>query len=300
MLFLVVGTLSFGTSAVLIKLCRFPAGVVASLRLLVAGIVLTPWAAGALGPTIRKIGWARVAATAIPGLLLGLHFQFWVLGIRQTTAAAGTFIFAANPVLFVLVERVLYRRAVRPSTYLCLFMIAAGAVWLFAVGGTRLGSPGDLLCFLSTLVFVGYLISSERVSVGIPHALYLHLIYTAGGLLTLPLAALGGGFSAMQWNDGLSYLWLGCLVALPTLLGHGSATYAVRYFTPLLVSFFTLAEPILATLYALAILAEVPRLIEVPAYLLFVCATGVFLVLRLRPRLTASTPNRPPRRPRTP
>jgi len=177
-------------------------------------------------------------------------------------------------------------------------MIAAGAVWLFAVGGTRLGSPGDLLCVLSTVVFVGYLMTSERVSVGIPHALYLHLIYTAGGLLTLPIAALGGGFSAMQWNDGLSYLWLGCLVALPTLLGHGSATYGVRYFTPLMVSFFTLAEPILATLYALAILGEVPGPIEIPSYLLFVCATGMFLVLRLRTSTPARVPRRPGGRPR--
>ena len=280
--FLTLGTLCFGTSAVLIKLCRFPAEAVASLRILIAGLVLSPVAAFSLAPTIKRLGWKRVAATLIPAALLAVHFQLWVLGMRQTTAAAGTFIFAINPVLFALVERAVFRRRIGGYVYLCLAMVVAGGVWLFIQGGGGIGATGNLLCLIATVVFVGYLLASERAAQGIPHVLYLHLIYTTGGLLALPFALARGALASPEWIHGPSYLWLAGMVALPTLVGHGSATYAVRSISPLIVSFFTLFEPILATLYALAILGESPRAIEIPSYLLFVAATSVFLAMRRR------------------
>jgi DME family drug/metabolite transporter len=215
------------------------------------------------------------------------------MGIKATTAAAGTFLFAINPVLFAAAERFLYRRALPRATLPCLAAIVAGGVWLFvagrAAGTATAGGVGNLLCFLSTLFFVAYLVASERVSRGIPHGLYLCLIYLWGGLLTLPIAALAGAFVTGAWSDPWAYLWLGAVVLLPTAVGHGSLAYAVRFTSPLVVSFFTLFEPILATLFALLFLAETPRAAELPSYALFLLATTVFLGLRLRAARRASS-----------
>jgi drug/metabolite transporter (DMT)-like permease len=280
LLFLGLGTLTFGSSSVLIKLCAFPSGIVASLRMLFAGLALLPFVAGRIGPLARAVGGRRLAALLLPGILLGLHFHLWVAGVRLTTVAAATFIFATNPVLFAAVEIAVYRRRLVLTDGIALALVAAGGGWLLASGGGGAGLGGSLLCFAATAVFVAYLVASEKVSRGIPHPTYVCLIYLAGGLLTLPLALMRGGATAVPWTDGGAWLALAGLALLPTLVGHASTTYAVRFFPPLLVSFTSLLEPLLSSFAALVVLGERPPAAELPSYLLFAAATALFLTAR--------------------
>jgi drug/metabolite transporter (DMT)-like permease len=288
LLLLAAGAVAFGLAAVFTKLCEFPPAVIASFRMILGGIVFLPAASRALaaGPFPAR----RLFAAALPGLLLGLHFQFWIAGIKTTTAAAGTFIFAVNPVFFALVERAFYRRALPRFALPCLAAIVVGGAWLVLAGGSgAVGGAGNLLCFISTLLFVVYIVASERVSGGIPHGLYLCVVYLSGGLLTLPIAAARGALAAAPWGNPSAYLWLGAVVLFPTVIGHGSLAYGVRFFSPLVVSFFTLFEPVLATLFALLLLGEAPAPREIPAFAVFLVATAAFLLLRFR----RATPRRP-------
>ena len=278
LVFLAIGTLTFGASSVLIKLCAFPSGVVASLRMVIAGLALLPFVVRGFGPLSRALGGRRLAVLLLPGILLGLHFHLWVAGLRLTTVAAATFIFATNPVLFAVVELALYRRRLAAADWLALALVAGGGAWLLVSGGGDLAGAG--LCLAATVVFVAYLVASERVSPGIPHPTYLCLIYLAGGLVTLPLALFGDGLATTAWTDGGAWLALAALALLPTLVGHGSNTYAVRFFAPILVSFTTLLEPILSSAAALAVLGERPPAAELPAYALFAAATALFLAAR--------------------
>ena len=68
------------------------------------------------------------------------------------------------------------------------------------------------------------------------------------------------------------------LALFPTLIGHTSINYGVRHLRPLTVSFFTLAEPIIASITAALILSEVPPFREFPSYALFLGATVLYLV----------------------
>jgi drug/metabolite transporter (DMT)-like permease len=280
LLFLGLGTLTFGSSSVLIRLCAFPSGIVASLRMLIAGLALLPFVAGRLRPLARAVGGRQLAALLVPGILLGLHFHLWVAGVRLTTVAAATFIFATNPVLFAAVEVALYRRRLALPDWLALALVVAGGGWLLASGGGSAGLGGTLLCFAATAVFVAYLVASEKLSRGIPHPSYVCLIYLAGGLLTLPLALLQAGTTAVPWTNGEAWLALAALALLPTLVGHASNTYAVRFFPPIVVSFTSLLEPLLSSLAALVVLGERPPAAELPSYLLFAGATALFLTTR--------------------
>jgi len=282
LVFLAFGTITFGFSSVLIKLCAFPAGIVASLRMLIAGVVLAPFCLVAIGSIVRSRSLPRVLALLAPGLLLGLHFQLWVTGVRLTTVAAATFIFATNPVAFAAAELAVYRRRLSGADWTALALLAAGGGWLVAVnrGGIGTHLAGDLLCLLATVVFAVYLLASQRVSAGVAHVPYLGLIYLAGGLLTLPIALARGEGPAFDWGNGGAWAALGALALLPTLVGHGSSMYAVRFFPPILVSFLTLCEPILSSIAAFVVLGERPAVREYPAYALFVASTAVFLAAR--------------------
>ena len=279
-LFLCAGTLTFGFSSVFIRLCAFPSGLVASLRILLAGSVLLPFAAPGIAAALRARGARGLLPVVIPGLLLGLHFHLWVAGLRQTTVATATFIFATNPVLFAVAEVAVYRRRLSATDWGALALTAGGGAWLAASGGGSAGLGGAALCLASTVLFVLYLVASEKVSPGISHPAYVCLIYLAGGLLTLPLALAHGGAATPAWTDGGAWLALAALALLPTLVGHASSTYAVRFFPPILVSFTTLLEPILSTFAALAVLGERPRTGDLPAYALFAGATTLFLAGR--------------------
>jgi drug/metabolite transporter (DMT)-like permease len=277
-LFLILGTFSFGFSGVLIKLCRYPPAVIASFRMILAGLVLTPFCIGSLRSLVREKGFTGLLVLLIPGVLLGLHLQAWVLGLKRTYVASATFIFSINPVFFALLERLLYRRRISTFTYLSLFLVLAGAYWLFVLGDGRLGRTGDLLCLLATLLFVAYLLASRAVAGDVPHLTFIHLIYLWGGVVTLPFVLAAGQLARLDLTDAGSILALAGLALFPTLVGHTSSNYGVRHLAALTVSFFTLTEPVIATAAAALILNELPGVAEFPAYGLFIAATLLYLI----------------------
>jgi len=279
-LFLCAGTLTFGFSSVFVRLCAFPSGLVASLRMVIAGAVLLPFAAPAIAAAVRARGLRGLLPLAVPGILLGLHFQLWVAGVRQTSIATATFIFATNPVLFAVAEVAVFRRRLAAADWGALALAAAGGAWLVAAGGGGSGLAGDALCLAATALFVLYVVASAKVAPGTPHHAFVCLIYLAGGLLTLPIAIARGEAATAAWTDGGAWLALAALALLPTLVGHASNTYAVRFFPPILVSFTTLLEPVLSSAAALVVLGERPRAADLPSYALFAAATVLFLAAR--------------------
>jgi drug/metabolite transporter (DMT)-like permease len=278
LVFLAVGAVSFGFAGVLVKLCDFPPSVIASFRMILAGLAVAPFCLGQLRDLYRQRGIPGFLLLLIPGLLLGLHFQAFIIGLKRTYVASATFIFSINPLFFALFERFLYKKRIPVYTYIALAMVLGGAYWLFAAGGGRLGQTGDLLCLLSTLLFVIYLLVSRKVSGGVPHLLYIHVIYLWGGVLTLPFALAGGALGRVDVTAVGSVLALLGLALFPTLIGHTSNNYGVRYLSPLTISFFTLAEPIIASFTAALILSEIPPYREFPSYALFLGATVLYLV----------------------
>jgi drug/metabolite transporter (DMT)-like permease len=280
--FLSVGALCTSFAPILIRLCRYPAPAVASLRMLLAGLLLLPFCLGDLRLAFREQGVAGFVRLLAPGLLLSAHFQCWVLSLRHTSVANATFIFSLNPVLFAVVERFGSRRRLAPSALVSLALALAGALWLFLLGGGRLGRLGDLLALAATLLYVSYLLAARRFAGRVPHLAFAQTLYFWGGLAGLAVAALAGSLAEVRPGDAGSLAALAGLVLLPTLVGHTSINYGVRHLAPLTVSFFSLSEPLIATSAAALLLGEPLRPRELPAYGLFLAATLLYLLLAAR------------------
>ncbi len=280
--FLSVGALVGGFAAILIRLCLYPAPAVASLRMLLAGILLLPFCLGDLRRIWRAGGPAGFLRLLVPGLILSAHFQCWVLSLRHTSVASATFLFSLNPIFFALVQRFGSRRRLAPYVLVSLGLAAAGALWLFLLGGGRLGRLGDLLALASSLLYVAYLLAARRVAGAVPHLAFAQTIYFWGGVAGLPVAWLSGGLAGVHLRDTGSLAALAGLVLFPTLVGHTAVNFGVRHLKPLTVSFFSLAEPILSTAAAALILGEALRPRELPAYGLFLAATLLYLLASSR------------------
>jgi drug/metabolite transporter (DMT)-like permease len=282
--FLSVGSLVGGFAAILIRLCRFPAPAVASLRMLLAGTLLLPFCLGDLRRIWREAGAAGFLRPLLPGLILSAHFQCWVLGLQYTSVANATFIFSLNPVFFALAQRLGTRRPLPAYSLASLGLAAAGAAWLLLQGGGRLGRLGDLLVLAAALLYVGYLLAARRFAGAVPHLAFAQAIYFWGGLSGLPVAWLAGGLAGVRLSDPVSLAALAGLVLGPTLVGHTAANFAVRHLKPLTVSFFSLVEPVVATAAALLLLGEPLRPLDLPAYGLFLAATLLYLLASARRR----------------
>jgi len=98
----------------------------------------------------------------------------------------------------------------------------------------------------------------------------------------LPVALLAGGLPEGSLGDTGSLAALAGLVLFPTLIGHTSLNFGVRHLSPLTVSFFSLAEPVLSTAAAALILGELLRPADLPAYGLLLAATVLYLLCSAR------------------
>jgi drug/metabolite transporter (DMT)-like permease len=280
--FLSIGALCGGFASILVRLCRYPAPAVACLRMVLAGLLLLPFCLADLRHTWREKGPAGFLRLLVPGLFLSAHFQCWVLGLQYTTVANATFLMSLNPVFFALAERFGARRRLPAYALASLGLAVAGAAWLFLLGGGQLGRLGDLLVSASSLLYVGYLLAARRFAGGVPHLAFAQTIYFWGGLAALPVALLAGSLAGVRPADTGSLAALAGLVLFPTLVGHTAVNYGVRHLAPLTVSFFSLAEPVVATAAAVLILREPLRPRELPAYALFLAATLLYLLLSSR------------------
>ena len=75
-IFLPIGIIAISTASIFIKLCDAPVLIIATYRMMLASLMLTPFACYKKtwrGWERDKIGWLLLS-----GLFLSLHFTFWI------------------------------------------------------------------------------------------------------------------------------------------------------------------------------------------------------------------------------
>jgi drug/metabolite transporter (DMT)-like permease len=76
------------------------------------------------------------------------------------------------------------------------------------------------------------------------------------GLMLAAVAAASG--DTLLASRPIDWLWLGLLAAVPTLLGHTLLNRAMRHFPSYAVNLSILVEPLLTSVLAFFVFAEVP------------------------------------------
>ncbi len=71
-------------------------------------------------------------------------------------------------------------------------------------------------------------------------------------------------------------VWVGAGLAFgPQVVGHGSMNYAVKYVSPTLLSTLILVEPLLASVLAFFMFAELPPVASIVAMLIILVGVGL-------------------------
>lgn len=259
-LVLVGGVAAISTSAVLIRLAEAPPFVIAFYRMLFTALFFLPLALReGRGLRLEK-QQLRLALGA--GVMLAMHFALWMTSLEHTSVASSVVLVTTQPLWVFLLSVLFLAEKPTPRMWLGMVVALAGSVLVTftegAGGESRL--YGNLLALGGAVAMACYFLLGRRLRPQLPLALYSLLVYGGAALVLGFLILLRGlplrGFNSFTW------LMFVALALVPTVLGHNSLNWALKYLPATMVSVTILGEPLGASIMAVLILKEVPAPLE--------------------------------------
>jgi len=188
--------------------------------------------------------------TLIAGIFLGIHFALFFGAIKLTTIANATFLGTLAPLITFFIEKFILKRNHAPTLIFGLGLAICGAIII--VGNRFVFSSdytiGNLLAVVCSIFLGMAFIISENVRKEVGTLSYSRTLFSTASVTLFIIAFLMGtaltGFSSYEFG-GLLLLGI-----IPTILGHGSMYYAIRYVSPTVVASTPMGEPILASIMA--------------------------------------------------
>jgi len=274
---LIFGVVCGSTAVIMIKASSEHPFLVASYRLLIAALVLSPFFWRDLKSFGGAYGWRQVGWSAIPGVILAIHFMSWVIGARMTAVASASLIANLTPVAMPFLVYFLFQERINRQEVLGTVFTLSGLVVLgwSSLQVSQSNFTGDLICFGSMLAFAAYLALGRRNGQRLSLWLYMVPLYTIAGLVCL-VSALPfiNPIKPYAAREALLFVGLGLV---PTVFGHTILNYSLKFFRGQVVSVSNLSQPVFAGILGFLIFGEVPKPIFVLAAALIV--TGILIVL---------------------
>lgn len=253
--------------------------VLAGLRTVFAVMILLPlWLMK--GATVRELNKNGVHLFWLigAGVCLGIHFTLWIASLHYTSVASASVLVTIHPVILIVAESILFKRSFRPIVWLGVFVAFAGSAFL-GIADESLAEQfpnallGNSLAFSAAVIFVIYFLIGRKIRQHSEWIDYVFHVYFYAGITCSILS--------IFWVGGLptitiSSIIVGLALAIgPTILGHGSMNYAVKYISPTLLSTLILSEAVIAAIAAYFIFGEIPSHLSIIAMVTIICGISL-------------------------
>lgn len=276
---LVIGLIAFGFAPILVRATpETPPLVLATYRTALAALLVAPfWIYRHVKiPSTRPKEDKLLVAFA--GFCLGMHFCFWIASLYYTSVASASVLVTIHPVILILVERFWFKRRFAWTTWLGVLLAFSGSV-LLGITDSQIDQDfkdplfGNMLAFSAALIFVVYLLIGQKIRQKREWLDYVSPVYFFAAVSCIALTVLVG-------SDLTNISYNGVMVGLglafgPQILGHGSMNYAVKFVSPTLLSTLVLAEPLLASVLAFFLFAELPPTASIVAMVIILSGVGL-------------------------
>ena len=256
-----IGLLAISVGAIFARFAQgygMPSLVVATLRLGLAALIITPVAWGQSWRALRSLDRRQWILTAGAGFFLALHFATWISSLEYTSVASSAALVTTNPVWIALASLVLGER---PGRVIVAGIVVSlsGSFLIFwsdsrgSAGGSN-ALLGNALALVGSWCFSGYLLVGRRLRAGMPLLAYVWLAYGSAALFLLLACLLGGvpvtGYAAPAYLVALA------LALAPQLIGQTAYNWSLRHVSATFVAVVTLGEPMGGAFLAWLIFAE--------------------------------------------
>jgi len=275
---IVVAMLAVSTAAIFIKLSGSHPVAIAFWRLLIAWLLILPFAVRDLRRDDTVMNWRMAGRLLVVGVCLALHFTMWIWSFQYTSVASSVLLVTTHPVFVALMAFFLFDERLKLVGVLGMLLALFGSAVVLGGDLTETGSSltGNLLAVGGALMAGAYILAGRRFRRKVSLPVYALFVY--GGAMAALLAFAVYLEAPIIVRDPVEYLIFGALALGPMLLGHTVMNWALKYVSPTVVSVSLLAEPIGSTALAYLILNEIPftgALLGAPIVLL-----GIYLVAR--------------------
>ncbi len=252
--FLPIGIVAISTASIFIKLCDAPALIIATYRLVLASLMLSPFAGYKKpwrGWERRELGWFFFS-----GLLLSLHFALWIASLKYTSVASSVVLVTTHPI-FVGIGGLLFlkeRLGLNLIIGIALSVLGSGLISYGDMSLSKDALMGDGLALLGAIAASGYLLVGRKMRKEQDLFSYIFPVYSTAGLILILFSLI---FQKPFFGYSSStYFYLFLLALVPQLVGHTTFNWALKYLPASMVAVAILGEPIGSTILAYFILGE--------------------------------------------
>ena len=281
-LFLAVGLLAASQSGNIIRLGDAHPVAIAAWRLLIAAALLLPLCRGRIRE-LKNLKKPDQILLLLAGIFLATHFFTWIAAVQMTTVANAAVFFSINPVLAALGGLIFFREKVSWRLWAAIGLGITGVLTIglddFSISQEHF--TGDLWAVVCAVLFCGYFLIGKRLRRTMDTDVYAASVYA--------VAALVGFVCLLLLNlpvvdyDGQTWLCFALMALVPTMIGHTSYNYALKYIPVGWIAVATLTEPVFAGIVAFFAWGEGITWLVTLGYLL-ICLSVAVLML---PRRTA-------------
>lgn len=288
------GILAVSTAAILIRFAQddAPSLVIASVRLLVATIVITPIAILKYKTQLFQIKKSDLKFLTLAGLFLAIHFAAWIISLELTSIASSVVLVTTTPLWVALFSPIFLKEKNNPSIWVGLLLAIAGSSLValshqcslsvnsfitceeFQVSFNLKLLLGNFLALFGAWMAAGYLMAGRKIRSNIPLIVYIFYVYLFATIFLLIFT----GFSGQKFTGYSTdtYIYLVLLGLIPQLLGHSIFNWALGHLPAVFVSIALIGEPIGTIILAFIFLKESPKNLEYLGG--FLILLGIFVV----------------------
>ncbi len=257
-----VGLLAISFGAILARLAQaegVSSLVVASWRLGLAALLVTPIALLQARRELLALDRRQLRLALVAGFFLALHFATWISSLEYTSVASSTALVTTNPLWIGLAAFLFFGE--RPHRLMVggIALSLAGSLLIFW-SDSQLGGPGrqpllgNALALVGSWCFSAYLLIGRRLRAGLGLPAYVWLAYGAAALFLVAASGLAG--APLLAHSATAWLVLLGMALGPQLLGHTAYNWSLRHVSATFVAVVTLGEPVGSALLAWLIFGE--------------------------------------------
>ncbi|WP_145050349.1 DMT family transporter [Paenibacillus xylanexedens] len=252
---LFIAILAVSISSIMIKSSDTPTAIAGMYRLYISAFIMLPFVSWKTIRSLRLNG-KEWAVLFLAGLLLGLHFLFWMESLVYTSVASSMVILALQPLFVMIGSYFVFRERAGVLSVLCLVTALLGSIIIAwgDIGISREALIGDGLSLIGTISISAYMLVGQKLSKRIDAKLYSVVVFFLGGSVLLVYSILRG-FSLSNYASS-DWLYFVLLAIIPTIFGQYIFNRLLKTIGATTVSVGIIGEPVLAIILAYLFLGE--------------------------------------------
>jgi drug/metabolite transporter (DMT)-like permease len=281
---MIAANLTLATVPILVRLAQaeaMPTMAVATLRLLFAVLLLTPYILSRHRAELRRLTRRDAALIGLTGFSTAMFFVFFFTSLEHTSVLIASVFSGTSPLWVALAEVVVLKAVLRRNIWVGLALVLGGsALFAFSGGGgaVSLGDNpvlGGAMAVIAAMTSAGYMLPARTVRRRLSALAFLWMMLLVALAIMLALCLVTG--TPLTGYSSSGYIWILLMAVGAQIIGQASISYALAHLPPTFISIVIQLSVIISAGLALLLFQEVPQALQIAASVVIVA--GVLRVI---------------------